>query len=129
MKITLEMIRAKVPCSTGWETLLESKGYKTTLSHRPCRISSYEQFEITDVLDSNGILDAVWCLDCFDRGVYEPFLKEVTDTFEVETPDGDEHPYDYVDWIVHGQSLSELEALDRVIVITNLFFDHFGAGK
>jgi hypothetical protein len=53
--ITLQKIRAHSPCKEGWETLLNSKG-KTA--------SDNEEFPLSEVVESNGINDAFWCLRC-----------------------------------------------------------------
>ena len=53
--ITLNKIRAHSPCATGWQKLLGSKG-KTSADD--------EEFPLTDVLDSNGLDDTLWCLQC-----------------------------------------------------------------
>jgi len=54
--ITLQKIRDAHPCSSGWETLLKSKGGTT---------ADYSvEFSLSDVLDSNGLDDTLWCLRC-----------------------------------------------------------------
>ncbi len=53
--ITLQKIRERSPCKEGWETLLNSKG-KTAADN--------EEFPLSDVVESNGINDAFWCLRC-----------------------------------------------------------------
>jgi hypothetical protein len=53
--ITLNQIREQGPCASGWEKLLASKG-KTAADDKP--------FPLTDVLDSNGLDDTLWCLRC-----------------------------------------------------------------
>ena len=55
IQITLNKIKAHDPCQDGWIKLLESKG-KTTADD--------EEFPLSDVLDSNGLGDALWCLRC-----------------------------------------------------------------
>jgi hypothetical protein len=54
--ITLQKIRDKDPCTSGWEKLLKSKG-GTTADYSA-------EFPLSDVLDSNGLDDALWCLRC-----------------------------------------------------------------
>lgn len=56
MKTTLNKIRAHSPCKPGWEKLLGSLG-KTKADDEP--------ISIIEILNSNGLDDAIWCL----RGV------------------------------------------------------------
>lgn len=61
MKTTLNKIRAKSPWESGWKKLLRAKG-KTEADD--------EEFSLLDVLESNGLDDAIWCLravDGFDK--------------------------------------------------------------
>ena len=53
MKTTLNKIRSHAPCAEGWEKLLSYLG-KTKADDEP--------LEITTILDSNGLDDAIWCL-------------------------------------------------------------------
>ncbi len=53
MKTTLNQIRAKSPCRSGWEKLLAYLG-KTKADDEPISIAT--------ILDSNGLDDALWCL-------------------------------------------------------------------
>jgi len=53
MKTTLKKIRACGPFESGWKTLLAHLG-KTKADDEPLRI--------TTILDSNGLDDALWCL-------------------------------------------------------------------
>jgi hypothetical protein len=53
MKTTLNQIREQSPCTEGWEKLLRTLG-KTKADDEPV--------SIVQVLDSNGLDDAVWCL-------------------------------------------------------------------
>jgi len=53
MKTTLNEIRAHSPCHEGWEKLLRTLG-KTKADDEPV--------SIVQVLDSNGLDDALWCL-------------------------------------------------------------------
>lgn len=50
---TLNKIRNKYPCESGWEQLLKHLG-KTKADD--------EQLSFKTILESNGILDAIWCL-------------------------------------------------------------------
>jgi hypothetical protein len=53
MKTTLNQIRAKSPCQSGWTKLLAYLG-KTKADDEPISIAT--------ILDSNGLNDALWCL-------------------------------------------------------------------
>lgn len=53
MNTTLNAIRAQSPCSDGWEKLLRTLG-KTKADDEPV--------SIVQILDSNGLDDALWCL-------------------------------------------------------------------
>ena len=53
MKTTLNQIRAKSPCQSGWIKLLAYLG-KTKADDEP--------ISIVTILDSNGLDDALWCL-------------------------------------------------------------------
>ena len=53
MKTTLNKIRAHGPCRDGWEKLLRHLG-KTEADDEPLSIET--------ILDSNGLADALWCL-------------------------------------------------------------------
>ena len=53
MKTTLNKIRERKPCTSGWEKLLSYLG-KTKADD--------EQLSILTILDSNGLDDAIWCL-------------------------------------------------------------------
>ena len=52
--ITLNKIRAHGPCESGWKKLLKAKA----------GVGMDEEFPLSDVLDSNGLDDALWCLRC-----------------------------------------------------------------
>ena len=53
MKTTLNQIRAKSPCQSGWTKLLAYLG-KTKADDEPISIAT--------ILDSNGLDNALWCL-------------------------------------------------------------------
>ena len=57
MKTTLNKIRAHSPCESGWKKLLSNLG-KTKADDEP--------ISITYILDSNGLDDALWCLQAVD---------------------------------------------------------------
>lgn len=63
MKTTLNKIRDCDPCTEGWEKLLRSLG-KIKADDEP--------LSITTILDSNGLDDALWCLQTvcgYDREI------------------------------------------------------------
>ena len=53
MKTTLNKIREHLPCTSGWEKLLRSLN-KTKADDEP--------ISIVQIIDSNGLDDALWCL-------------------------------------------------------------------
>ena len=57
MKTTLNAIRAHQPCADGWKKLLQHLG-KTDADDEP--------LSIKEILSSNGIDDALWCLRAVD---------------------------------------------------------------
>lgn len=54
--ISLQQIRENSPCTAGWGKVLKSKGGK--------KADMGAQFPLTDVIESNGLGDALWCLRC-----------------------------------------------------------------
>ena len=50
--LSLNEIRVQRPCKSGWETLLKSKQ----------NTHWNEQFPLSEIIDSNGLDDALWCL-------------------------------------------------------------------
>lgn len=50
---TLNAIRTHFPCEDGWEKLLKHLG-KTRADDEPLKFST--------ILESNGVVDAIWCL-------------------------------------------------------------------
>mgnify|MGYP000881435895 FL=1 len=69
MHTTLNEIRAHEPCKDGWTKLLKHLG-KTEPDDEPLRFVT--------ILDSNGIIDAIWCLrvrPAYDLKVMEFKLK------------------------------------------------------
>lgn len=55
IKTTLNRIRTHNPCKSGWETLLKNKGKAQ---------AGDEDFPLSDIVESNGLADAFWCLRC-----------------------------------------------------------------
>ena len=54
--ISLNEIRAHSPCEDGWKKVLASKGGTSA--------DMGAQFPMTDILESNALDDALWCLRC-----------------------------------------------------------------
>ena len=71
MNTTLNIIKSKQPCSSGWSKLLLSLG-KTEADDEPLSLKY--------ILGSNGTQDAIWALRCFDYKEYCLFLAEVADS-------------------------------------------------
>ncbi|MCK5609681.1 hypothetical protein KAR91_47850 [Candidatus Pacearchaeota archaeon] len=71
MKFTLNIIKEKRPCTSGWKILLKSLN-KTEADN--------EELDLIDVLKSNGIEDAIWCLRCFKYEDYCLFLADVAES-------------------------------------------------
>jgi len=57
MKTTLNKIRTHAPCSDGWKKLLKHLG-KTEADDEPLNIKT--------IIDSNGVDDALWCLQAVE---------------------------------------------------------------
>jgi hypothetical protein len=58
MTLTLQIIRDHSPCATGWKTLTQAIDSDLTT-----------ELSIGDVLISNGLDDALWCLQCLEPRV------------------------------------------------------------
>ena len=71
MKITLNQIKEHSPGSTTWITLLLSQN-KTHADDDP--------IHLMDILESNGLDDAIWCLRCCDYNYYCLFLAEIAES-------------------------------------------------
>jgi len=56
--VTLDAIRKAQPCEDGWEKLLKNLG-KTKADSEPLKL--------VNILESNGVKDAIWCLQCMDK--------------------------------------------------------------
>ena len=56
LETTLNAIRDLKPCAYGWETLLRGLG-KTKADDKP--------LHLLEILEINGIADALWCLRCW----------------------------------------------------------------
>ena len=72
---TLEQIRSHSPCETGWKRLLKHLG-KTKADDEP--------LPIIEILDSNGLDDALWCLRAVDGHDQEIRLYAVWCARQVE---------------------------------------------
>ena len=55
MTLTLQEIRDHIPCQSGWKKLTKAVGNDMTT-----------KLSIGDVIISNGLDDALWCLRCLD---------------------------------------------------------------
>ena len=71
MQLTLNQIKKHGPCRLGWNTLLASLN-KTHADDDP--------INIMDILKSNGLDDAVWCLRCCDYIDCCLFLADVAES-------------------------------------------------
>ena len=71
MQLTLNQIKKNYPCTPGWNTLLTSLN-KTHADDDP--------LELMDILKSNGLDDAVWCLRCLDYKDYCLFLADIAES-------------------------------------------------
>lgn len=54
--ISLNQIKANGPCVPGWDKLIASKGVDF--------VDMDMQFPVTDIIDSNGLCDALWATRC-----------------------------------------------------------------
>jgi hypothetical protein len=59
IKITLNQIRAHDPCADGWAKVLKAQGGKKADLDSP--------FPVSSILDSNGLDDMLWVLQCLPR--------------------------------------------------------------
>ena len=83
--ITLNMIREHSPCEKGWKKLLAHLGKSK---------ADDVKFPLKEVLESNGLYDALWCLRCLPKE-YEKqirllacdFAERVLYLYEKEYPD------------------------------------------
>lgn len=81
MKTTLNKIRNKSPCGSGWENLLRSLG-KTGADDA--------ELSIAQIIESNGIDDALWCFCAVDGYEKEKRLFAVWCSRRVEHLNADE---------------------------------------
>ena len=75
MYTTLNKIRSHLPCEKGWKTLLKSLG-KTEADDEP--------LPLLQILESNGLFDALWCIRAVDGFESEKQLLAVAFAREVE---------------------------------------------
>ena len=101
MKTTLKEIHQHRPCTDGFEQLI----YSITGRKESPEMDIDEQFsllteeekdkevDLIEILESNGIKDAVWVLRCFDYRFYCLFLADVAESvlpiFEAKYPEDD----------------------------------------
>ena len=71
MELSLNMIRDKQPCHSGWVKLLK---------HLKKSKADDEMFPLNVVLDSNGIEDVMWCLRCFEYKDYCLLLADIAES-------------------------------------------------
>ena len=74
ISMSLNQIREFRPCTSGWETLLKAQG-KT--------VPDDVQIPLIDILKSNGLEDAIWCMrvNWFEhKTVYMKFVNWCADT-------------------------------------------------
>ena len=55
IKITLNKIKAKEPCSEGWEKILKGRGKAA---------ADDEEFPLSEAFESNSLDDVIWALRC-----------------------------------------------------------------
>lgn len=58
--ISLNQIRAHNSCQRGWDTLLAARGGE--------HADYDQQFPLAEIIDSNGLYDAIWALRCIEGG-------------------------------------------------------------
>ena len=85
---TLNKIRSHSPCEDGWKKLLKHLG-KTK--------ADYEPLSIIEILDSNGLDDALWCLRAVDGHDREIRLYAVWCALQVQHPIADQRNIEALD--------------------------------
>ena len=88
MNTTLNQIRSKSPCVDGWTKLLKHLG-KTQADDEP--------LSLTTILDSNGLEDALWCLQAVDGHAREIRLYAVWCARQVQHLTKDQRSIDALD--------------------------------
>jgi hypothetical protein len=88
MNATLNQIRSKSPCADGWTKLLKHLG-KTQADDEP--------LSLTTILDSNGLEDALWCLQAVDGHAREIRLYAVWCARQVQHLTKDQRSIDALD--------------------------------
>ena len=112
--ITLKQIRKHSLCQDGWENLLEHLG-KTKADDEPLKFS--------EILESNGLDDAIWCLRALPkehdgkiRCLTADFAERVLHIFEEKYPD-DKRPREAIqgarDYVEGKITLDELKVFRR----------------
>ena len=96
MKTTLKEIRKHGPCTLGWEKLLKS------LNMTPGNYDPGKEVTIREILESNGVKDAFWCLRTQKYRDYCLILADVAESvlhiFEKERPN-DKRPREAIEGI------------------------------
>jgi hypothetical protein len=88
MNTTLNKIRENQPCTGGWEKLLRTLG-KTKADNEP--------LSLITILDSNGLDDALWCLQAVDGYEKEMRLYAVWCARQVQYLMKDKHSLNALD--------------------------------
>ena len=88
MNTTLNLIRAKEPCTSGWVTLLKSLNKIK---------SDDEELSLITILDSNGLDDAIWCLRAVEGYHKEKRLYAVWCARQVQHLMTDQRSIDVID--------------------------------
>ena len=76
MTLTLQIIRDHSPCTDGWKTLTKAIGSDLTT-----------ELSIGDVLITNGLEDALWCLQCLEPRVRVAAIIPAVKRASVHTTD------------------------------------------
>jgi len=103
MTLTLQVIRDHRPCQGGWKALTKSIGSDLTT-----------ELSIGDVVISNGINDALWCLQCLEPRVRVAAIMPTVKRASVHTDDKRVHDCiaDIDKWLA-GDDTVDLKAVAR----------------
>ena len=69
MKTTIGKIKSFGPCADGWKTLTKNHGADFD-----------KEVTLLQILDSNGIRDAMWALRCWDYKEYALLLASIAES-------------------------------------------------
>lgn len=122
MHTTLNAIRAEHPCRDRWETLLKNLN-KTQADDEP--------LSLTTIIDSNGIVDAIWCLRAVEGYDKEKRLLAVFAARQVQhlMPKVSIKALDVSERYVNGQATEEAlkEAAAAAHAAANARYDAYDA--